>query len=175
MVRSRRSPSIRRRRRQWHAVRTLSLRCLSRSADREENGKASFRTRHSSCEHDGFFDHVPPGSAADDNPAEFGRYGVRVPAMSVGPWVEPGACHHGTFDPTSLIKCKRHDLIQRSTSDQLSFTGRDRPSVVAAGAHWLTALGFRRDCSRCRRRIELALSSRFSPFARLRSGRSRPV
>ena len=55
-------------------------------------------------EHGGFYDHVPPGPAADDNPAEFGRYGVRVPAMFVGPWVEPRACHHNTFDHTSLIK-----------------------------------------------------------------------
>jgi len=55
-------------------------------------------------EHGGFYDHVPPGPAADDNPAEFGRYGVRVPAMFVGPWVEPRVCHHNTFDHTSLIK-----------------------------------------------------------------------
>lgn len=55
------------------------------------------------------------------------------------------------------LKCKSHDLIQRLTSDQLSFTGRDRPSVVARGSP--LADRFRRDCSRCRRRIELALST----------------
>ena len=32
-------------------------------------------------EHGGFYDHVPPTAAADDNRRMFGRYGVRVPAL----------------------------------------------------------------------------------------------
>ena len=40
-------------------------------------------------EHGGFYDHVPPPPAADDEPEMFGRYGVRVPAIIVSPWIEP--------------------------------------------------------------------------------------
>lgn len=54
-------------------------------------------------EHGGFFDHVAPGVAADNLPA-FQRYGVRVPALVVSPWVEPGVPSHITFDHTSILK-----------------------------------------------------------------------
>ena len=54
-------------------------------------------------EHGGFFDHVTPGVAADDVPA-FQRYGVRVPALVMSPWVEPGVPSHITFDHTSVLK-----------------------------------------------------------------------
>ena len=43
-------------------------------------------------EHGGFFDHVAPPAAPDDDPDTFGRYGVRIPALIVSPWVEPGVC-----------------------------------------------------------------------------------
>jgi phospholipase C len=55
-------------------------------------------------EHGGFFDHVPPPEAADDDPVKFGRYGVRVPALIVSPWVEPGTVSHTLLDHTSIIK-----------------------------------------------------------------------
>jgi phospholipase C len=55
-------------------------------------------------EHGGFFDHVPPPEAADDDPQTFGRYGVRVPALIVSPWIEPGSVSHTLFDHTSIIK-----------------------------------------------------------------------
>jgi phospholipase C len=55
-------------------------------------------------EHGGFYDHVPPPHAADDEPAMFGRYGVRVPAIIVSPWVEPRAVSGNLFDHTSIIK-----------------------------------------------------------------------
>jgi phospholipase C len=55
-------------------------------------------------EHGGFFDHVPPPQAPDDDPAMFGRYGVRVPALIVSPWVEPGSVSHTLFDHTTIIK-----------------------------------------------------------------------
>jgi phospholipase C len=55
-------------------------------------------------EHGGFFDHVPPPQAADDDPETFGRYGVRVPAIIVSPWVEPRSVSHTLFDHTSIIK-----------------------------------------------------------------------
>lgn len=55
-------------------------------------------------EHGGFFDHVPPPPAPDDDPRMFGRYGVRVPALIVSPWTEPGVVSHTLFDHTSVIK-----------------------------------------------------------------------
>ena len=55
-------------------------------------------------EHGGFYDHVPPPQAPDDDPAMFGRYGVRVPAIMVSPWVAPRAVSSTVFDHTSMIK-----------------------------------------------------------------------
>ena len=55
-------------------------------------------------EHGGFYDHVPPPVAADDEPGMFGRYGVRVPAIIVSPWLEPRTVSHTVFDHTSIIK-----------------------------------------------------------------------
>jgi phospholipase C len=34
----------------------------------------------------------------------FGRYGVRVPAIIVSPWVQPRTVSSTLFDPTSIIK-----------------------------------------------------------------------
>jgi phospholipase C len=34
----------------------------------------------------------------------FGRYGVRVPAIIVSPWIEPRTVSHAVFDHTSIIK-----------------------------------------------------------------------
>ncbi|HKO61615.1 MAG TPA: alkaline phosphatase family protein [Pyrinomonadaceae bacterium] len=65
-------------------------------------------------EHGGFYDHVVPEDAADDDP-QFRKYGVRVPAIVVSPWVERGKVSHKVFDHTSLIKtillrfCRRDD------------------------------------------------------------------
>ena len=55
-------------------------------------------------EHGGFYDHVPPPEAADDEPQMFGSYGVRVPAIIVSPWIEPRTVSHTLFDHTSIIK-----------------------------------------------------------------------
>jgi phospholipase C len=55
-------------------------------------------------EHGGFFDHVAPPEAPDDDPGTFGRYGPRVPALIVSPWIEPGSVSHTGFDHTSIIK-----------------------------------------------------------------------
>jgi phospholipase C len=55
-------------------------------------------------ENGGFYDHVPPPQAADDEPEMFGRYGVRVPAIIVSPWVEPRSVSSTLFDHTSIIK-----------------------------------------------------------------------
>jgi phospholipase C len=42
--------------------------------------------------------------AADDEPQMFGRYGVRVPAIIVPPWIEQRTVSHTLFDHTSIIK-----------------------------------------------------------------------
>ena len=50
-------------------------------------------------EHGGFFDHVaPPEHPPDDDPATFTRYGVRVPAFVISPWVKAGSVSHTLFD-----------------------------------------------------------------------------
>lgn len=55
-------------------------------------------------EHGGFFDHVEPPSAPDDDPrSEFHGYGPRVPAIVVSARVRPGVSHD-VFDHTSIIK-----------------------------------------------------------------------
>ncbi len=55
-------------------------------------------------ENGGFYDHVPPPRAPDDEPETFGRYGVRVPAIIISPWVEPRTVSSTLFDHTSIIK-----------------------------------------------------------------------
>jgi phospholipase C len=55
-------------------------------------------------ENGGFYDHVPPPQAADDEPEMFGKYGVRVPAIIISPWIEPRTVSHTLFDHTSIIK-----------------------------------------------------------------------
>jgi phospholipase C len=54
-------------------------------------------------EHGGFYDHIAPPPAEDDNP-DFRTHGVRVPAFIVSPLVEPGTVSHQLFDHTSLIR-----------------------------------------------------------------------
>jgi phospholipase C len=55
-------------------------------------------------EHGGFFDHVTPPSAEDDDPdPAFHSYGPRVPALVVSPRVRVGVSHEA-FDHTSIIK-----------------------------------------------------------------------
>jgi phospholipase C len=55
-------------------------------------------------EHGGFFDHVDPPSADDDDPRpEFQALGPRVPALVVSSRVRAGVSHE-VFDHTSLIK-----------------------------------------------------------------------
>jgi phospholipase C len=60
-------------------------------------------------EHGGFYDHVEPPSAAPpdnlrgDSPFGFDRYGVRVPALLISPWVE-ARVEKTLFDHTSLLK-----------------------------------------------------------------------
>jgi phospholipase C len=79
-------------------------------------------------EHGGFHDHVPPPEAPDDDPAMFGRLGVRVPAIVVSPWVQPYAASHTVFDHTSIIKT----ILTRFAPGELS--KQDQPEAFT---HWL--------------------------------------
>ncbi|MES2742183.1 MAG: alkaline phosphatase family protein [Pseudomonadota bacterium] len=54
-------------------------------------------------QHGGFYDHVAPGAASDNDPG-FQRYGVRVPALVISPWTAPAAASHVVYDHTSIIK-----------------------------------------------------------------------
>jgi phospholipase C len=54
-------------------------------------------------EHGGFYDHVTPPHAPDVSGID--RYGVRVPAFIVSPWVERGAVARNViFDHSSILK-----------------------------------------------------------------------
>ncbi|MCU1294392.1 MAG: hypothetical protein JWP08_3242 [Bryobacterales bacterium] len=58
-------------------------------------------------EHGGFFDHVapPPTIAPDTHTTQFAfnQLGVRVPALLISPWVDPGV-FPGVLDHTSLLR-----------------------------------------------------------------------
>ncbi|HEY6761819.1 MAG TPA: alkaline phosphatase family protein [Baekduia sp.] len=70
-------------------------------------------------EHGGFYDHVEPPAVVGDPGSKYRTYGVRVPALLVGPRVPAAPCHT-LFDHTSLIK-----------SILLRFAG-DAPGALAA-------------------------------------------
>jgi phospholipase C len=70
-------------------------------------------------EHGGFYDHVPPPAAcppddiapmldpsdpSSDFPAQFDRYGFRVPLMVVSPYARPGFVSHVIYDHTSILR-----------------------------------------------------------------------
>ena len=55
-------------------------------------------------QHGGFDDHVPPPQAPDDDQANFGRYGVRVPALIISPWIPRAHVAKELYDHTSIAK-----------------------------------------------------------------------
>lgn len=60
-------------------------------------------------EHGGFYDHVSPRQwVAMDDREEFKKYGVRVPALVISPWVGKGVAYGSqqnvVFDHTSVLK-----------------------------------------------------------------------
>jgi phospholipase C len=69
-------------------------------------------------EHGGFYDHIdPPASNAPDTRRDgsgfnFDRYGVRVPAVLISPWLDAGVITD-TFDHTSMVKF----VLDRSNLD----------------------------------------------------------
>ena len=77
-------------------------------------------------EHGGFFDHVaPPEHPPDDEPTTFTRYGVRVPAFVISPWVKPGSVSHTLFDHASIPKT----ILRRFCPTELE--AQSHPSGVA--------------------------------------------
>ena len=81
-------------------------------------------------EHGGFYDHVPPPAAADDNQRMFGRYGVRVPALIVSPWTEAGSVSTTVFDHTTVLKT----ILLRFAPDALSRPRHHRGLLARAAA-----------------------------------------
>jgi phospholipase C len=80
-------------------------------------------------EHGGFFDHVaPPENPPDDDPSVFSRYGIRVPALIVSPWVGAGSVSSTLYDHTSIIKT----ILKRFCPGEL-----DNRSGLEALVHWL--------------------------------------
>jgi phospholipase C len=53
-------------------------------------------------EHGGFYDHVPPPPAIDDN-ADFRQLGFRVPSLVIGPTVRRGCSVDDVFEHSSVI------------------------------------------------------------------------
>jgi len=86
-------------------------------------------------EHGGFFDHVSPPAAVPDRPG-FDRYGFRVPAMLVSPWVPPGQVVHDLFDHTSIMKT----LFKRFSPNLVpDFGARMQAASDLGGAFGLSA------------------------------------
>jgi phospholipase C len=79
-------------------------------------------------EHGGFYDHVAPPEAPDDDPVQFGSYGVRVPAILVSPWVSQKQVCKTLFDHTSIIKT----ILTRFCPQEL-----ERRTGVDGVLHWL--------------------------------------
>jgi phospholipase C len=52
----------------------------------------------------GFYDHVPPTSAPDTNPALTGLRGFRVPTLVISPRARRGGVAHEVYDHTSVLK-----------------------------------------------------------------------
>lgn len=99
-------------------------------------------------EHGGFFDHVPPPAAPppgdkaldeDDNEHgfRFDRYGVRVPALVISPWVPAATVDHTIYDHTSILAtlermCGLLPLTRRdaAANDFLHLFSEDTPRAT---------------------------------------------
>lgn len=72
-------------------------------------------------EHGGFFDHVSPPNAPLISGAEttegMDRYGPRVPALVVSPWVERGSVAKTTFDHTTILKTIAKRFLSNNPPD----------------------------------------------------------
>lgn len=121
-----------------HDVR-LGERLIARVYDAVRNGAAWDRTLLiiTYDEHGGLYDHVPPPPAVppDDLHPDgftFDRYGVRVPALLISPWIAPGtvlrpAEGEHPFDHTSILRTLR-DLFD--LGDPLTRRDAVAPSLL---------------------------------------------
>jgi len=82
-------------------------------------------------EHGGCYDHVPPPAAPPPEagaPDPFNRYGVRVPAIAISPYIRPGTVLRNLppgslpFDHTSIIRTVR----ERFDPGGAALSGRDQ-------------------------------------------------
>ena len=97
-------------------------------------------------EHGGFFDHVLPPKAIPVS--GINRYGVRVPAFIVSPWVDRGKVTDIVFDHTSILKtiarrflsAKPPDMGERMAAAEdlskvlQSTVRKDKPSIPVPAA-----------------------------------------
>jgi phospholipase C len=75
-------------------------------------------------EHGGFYDHVePPPPPEPESKRQFDRYGVRVPAFVVSPFVEPCTVSHTHFDHTSIIRTILERFGRRDALRDMAATG----------------------------------------------------
>jgi phospholipase C len=82
--------------------------------------------------HGGLYDHVPPpvtvnpdGNVSTEPAFDFKRLGVRVPAVVISPYIEPGTVDHTVYDHTSLIATARKLFLGAAWADTW-LTERDR-------------------------------------------------
>ena len=105
-------------------------------------------------EHGGIYDHVPPPACTPDDcppaqpkdtgtldPFYFNRLGVRVPAILVSPWVEPGSVINDVFDHAS-IPATVHELFLNDGDTQRSA----REHAARNFLNYMTRDTFRTDC-----------------------------
>jgi phospholipase C len=78
-------------------------------------------------EHGGFYDHVAPPPLPFDDGSGYATFGVRVPALIVGPRVSRKVCHR-LLDHTTLIKT----ILQRFAADPEQAIARIGPRVAHA-------------------------------------------
>ena len=85
-------------------------------------------------EHGGLYDHVPPPTTNNpdgkvwpgapgvtlDPPFDFTRLGVRVPAILISPYVQPGTIDHRLYDHTSIIATALKLLLPNVTNSNLT-------------------------------------------------------
>jgi len=84
----------------------------------------------------GFYDHVPPTTAPDVNPAVTGLRGFRVPTLVISPFAQRGAIAHATYDHASVLKLIEwryglpaltpRDAAARNLAEVLDFSAPNR-------------------------------------------------
>jgi phospholipase C len=94
----------------------------------------------------GFFDHVRPPRVPDirnstDPNADFGQMGLRIPAVTVSPWVRRGFVSHSIFGFESILKMieyrfgiaplTRRDAYAQNIARSFDFESKPRLGIPA--------------------------------------------